>query len=189
MNSQYKVLLDTNVIFPPVLRDTLLRCAQAGMFEVCWSPEILNELERNLLARSRMDERQVRRLFIAMANAFPDALVGGFERHIPFLRNDPKDRHVVAAAVEAGATAVVTFNVRDFAVMPDGIIALAPTDFLLQLLGEYSAELLQVLREQANHARQPPSTLQDLLERLAKLVKPFTDEVRALLADQLPDAP
>jgi hypothetical protein len=47
----FAVVLDTCVIYPAHLRDTLLRQAERGLFRVLWSDEILDELQRNLVAR------------------------------------------------------------------------------------------------------------------------------------------
>src|ERR1022692_4290909 len=49
-----------------------------------------------------------------MNGAFPDALVTGYEPLIGEMANDPKDRHVLAAAVRGGAEVLVTENLRDF---------------------------------------------------------------------------
>ena len=44
-----------------------------------------------------------------------DALVTGYEYLIPSISlRDPHDRHVVAAAIASGASAIVTFNLRHF---------------------------------------------------------------------------
>ena len=51
-----------------------------------------------------------------MNGAFPDALVVGYEALIGKMVNDPKDRHVLAAAVRGGAEVLVTENLRDFPV-------------------------------------------------------------------------
>jgi hypothetical protein len=34
----FKVVLDANVIYPFTLRDTLLRAAAAGLYQVYWDP-------------------------------------------------------------------------------------------------------------------------------------------------------
>jgi hypothetical protein len=50
-----------------------------------------------------------------MDMAVPDALVTGYEGLIPALTlPDPNDRHVLAAAIRCGASAIVTFNEKDF---------------------------------------------------------------------------
>lgn len=38
------VLLDANALFPFTLRDTLLRAAAAGFYQVRWSAQILDEM-------------------------------------------------------------------------------------------------------------------------------------------------
>jgi predicted nucleic acid-binding protein len=45
---------------------------------------------------------------------FEDAWVEGYEALIPSMANDPKDRHVLAAAVRCGADVIVTFNLQHF---------------------------------------------------------------------------
>jgi hypothetical protein len=49
-----------------------------------------------------------------MRRHFPEAMVSGYEELIDQMDNDPKDRHVLAAAVVAGAEFIVTANLRDF---------------------------------------------------------------------------
>lgn len=43
----FRVVLDANVLFPFALRDTLLRAAALGMYQVHWSEEILAEANRS----------------------------------------------------------------------------------------------------------------------------------------------
>jgi hypothetical protein len=49
-----------------------------------------------------------------MEQAFPSAMVTGYEKMIDSMENDPKDRHVLAAAVKCGAHAIVSDNVKHF---------------------------------------------------------------------------
>ncbi|MCO5170385.1 MAG: PIN domain-containing protein [Planctomycetes bacterium] len=37
----FKVVLDANVLYPFTLRDTLLRAASRGLFQVYWSEQFL----------------------------------------------------------------------------------------------------------------------------------------------------
>jgi predicted nucleic acid-binding protein len=41
----FRVVLDANVLFPFWLRDTLLRAADAGYYQLYWSGEILAKPE------------------------------------------------------------------------------------------------------------------------------------------------
>jgi hypothetical protein len=50
-----------------------------------------------------------------MDKAVPDGLVVGYDALIPALMlPDPNDRHVLAAVIRCGASAIVTFNESDF---------------------------------------------------------------------------
>jgi hypothetical protein len=50
-----------------------------------------------------------------MNEALPMATVNGYEGHIPVVNlPDPNDRHVVAAGITAGASVILTWNLRHF---------------------------------------------------------------------------
>jgi predicted nucleic acid-binding protein len=124
-----RVVLDTCVLFPDYLRDTLLRLAEAEIYEPLWSADILEELRRNVAAK--MPEVKAKRLVEVMAESFPHSAVTGYATLVPDMRNDPKDRHVLAAAVCGEAHAIVTRNLRDFpaeASEPYDIEVLSPDD-------------------------------------------------------------
>lgn len=59
----FAVVLDTNVLYSPTLRDTVLRLAEASLFTPLWSPHILDEV-RAVLTRVGVpvvpDRRDVR---------------------------------------------------------------------------------------------------------------------------------
>src|SRR5688572_28511863 len=95
------VLLDANVLFAFELRDTLLRTAAAGFYQVRWSSQILDEMTRNLVSTGTMPEAKANRLRAIMEREFPEAEVTGYEHLIAAMKNHEKDRHVAAAAVKA----------------------------------------------------------------------------------------
>jgi predicted nucleic acid-binding protein len=68
----FRVVLDANVLFPFTLRDTLLRAAAAGYFQLYWSDEILHEARRNLVGHGVINEEQADRLVTTMQRAFPE---------------------------------------------------------------------------------------------------------------------
>ena len=114
-------LVDANVLFPLTLRDTFLLAAAAGLFQLRWSDRVLDEVERNLAGTLTMPAASARALRLKMEAHFPEAMVTGYQGRMGRLRNDPKDRHVVAAALKSGAQFIVTFNLRDFRPLPGGV--------------------------------------------------------------------
>lgn len=177
----FAVVLDTCVLYPAHLRDTMLRQAERGLYRALWSADILDELERNLMGAG-IGVDSVRRLVAEMSGAFPDAEVSGYRSLIDGLMCDPKDRHVLAAAVRADAAAIVTFNVDDFppaSVDPFEIDVIDPDTFLLDQLDLAPAAVIDELEQQAIANRREPKTLSGLLDVLARAGVPaFADEVR-----------
>ncbi|MFI1913330.1 PIN domain-containing protein [Nocardia sp. NPDC020380] len=103
-----RAFLDANVLVPARLRDVLLTLAEAELYEVRWSADVLTEAARHL--PDSMSDPARRSLFAAMARAFPDALVqwpDSLRIDVPDLVN-AKDRRVVAAAMYSNAEVLVT---------------------------------------------------------------------------------
>jgi len=91
------------------LRDTLLSVAEAGLFPVLWTDEIIAETARNIVEDTPdLTAAHLEKTFAAMRRAFPEAMVRGHEHLAESMTNHPKDRHVLAAAVAAQTGVVVT---------------------------------------------------------------------------------
>lgn len=73
----FSVVVDTCVLYPAHLRDTLLRLAERSLYQVLWSDDIVEELRRNLI-EDGFDAESIRRLIIEMGTAFPAASVIGY---------------------------------------------------------------------------------------------------------------
>lgn len=110
----FPAFLDTCVLYGSTVNDTLLRIAEQGAFRPHWSSDVLDELQRNLVSKAGLPSERAARRIDAMNRAFPDAEVHGYERLTGAMSCDPKDRHVLAAAVHGRCEVLVTFNVRDF---------------------------------------------------------------------------
>ena len=110
------VFYDANVLYPAQLRNLLMHLALIGVFRAKWSAEVHEEWIRNLLInRADLTRTKLERTRQLMDKAAPDALVRGYEHLIPGLAlPDPNDRHVLAAAIRAGASVIVTCNLADF---------------------------------------------------------------------------
>lgn len=183
VTTTFRVVVDANALFPNTLRDTLLRAAAAGLYQLYWSAQILEEARRNLVLKGHMNEAQSRRLVDFMQRAFPEALISGHEALIPSMRNDEGDRHVVAAAVLAGAQVIITSNLKHFRRedLPPTVVAKSPDDFLLDLLDLAPEQMLQLLRDQAAALKNPPISLERMLGGLAKSAPRFVELVRSAL--------
>ncbi|MDK1376432.1 MULTISPECIES: PIN domain-containing protein [unclassified Sinorhizobium] len=165
-----------------LLRDTLLRVAAAGCFQAHWSTRILEEMTRNLVSDYGMDPSRAEALRAVMEEAFPEASVEGWEEIEPEMRNDPKDRHVVAAAVAVEATIIVTSNICDFGNIPEGIIALTPDEFLSEIFARHPSAVLEALTMQAAAYRRPELTTSELIERLVLTSPCFAEQALKGLA-------
>jgi hypothetical protein len=115
-----------------------------------------------------------------MERAFPDAAVTDHESLIEVLQNHPGDRHVVAAAVRAGAALIVTSNLRDFRPLPSPIEAHHPDRFLCELADRAAPAMIEIVRRQAADLRRTPVTAATVLDRLASSAPRFVARMRAI---------
>jgi predicted nucleic acid-binding protein len=182
--ANFPVVLDACVLYPAVLRDTLLRAAERDLYLPYWSDAILAEMHRNLVADGRLGAERAAYLVAEMTRAFPDAAVTGYEPLVPAMRNDPKDRHVLAAAVKARAQVIVTANLRDFpAAALDGydVEAKHPDQFLLDLLSIDPRAVAHLIREQLADVRAAGATMDRLLAALTRHAPDFVEALRPVL--------
>jgi predicted nucleic acid-binding protein len=182
----FTVVYDACVLYPAPLRDLLLRVAMTGIVRARWSELILDECFRSILVQRPELTEKLARTRELMNRAIPDCLVTGFEDLIEGLTlPDPSDRHVLAAAIRAGAQAVVTFNLRDFpasAMSKYGLEALHPDDFVLDLVDLAPGAVCAALVKQASALREPPMTVHQVLDRLLELgLVQSTAQLRFLL--------
>ncbi|HET8777239.1 MAG TPA: hypothetical protein VFN76_06225 [Candidatus Limnocylindria bacterium] len=107
-----------------------------------------------------------------MTQAVADCMVSGHEGLIDGLElPDPDDRHVLAAAIRAGAQGVVTFNLRDFpaeVLAAYEVEAIHPDDFVLDLLDLRPAAVATAVQEQARALKNPPMTPDRVLDILRR---------------------
>ncbi|MCM2562401.1 PIN domain-containing protein [Lutimaribacter sp. EGI FJ00015] len=116
-----KVLLDTCVLYPTVIREMLLGVAGQGAFIPLWSDRILEEWARAARKIGPQGEPQARAEIALVQAAWPGAAV----TCPPSLESrlwlpDPADTHVLAAAIAGHADVIVTLNAGDF---PRNILA------------------------------------------------------------------
>ena len=158
----FVVLYDACVLYPAPLRDLLVRLANTGIVRARWSELILDECFRSILEnRPDLKPESLVRTRELMTQAVPDCLVQGFDALV--------DRHVLAAAICAGAQSIVTFNLKDFPdekLSPYNVEARHPDDFVLDAIDLAPGLVTTVVSEQAAGLRSPPRTVGQLLDTL-----------------------
>jgi hypothetical protein len=96
--------------------------------------------------------------------------------------NHPKDRHVLAAAMQAAARTIVTVNLRDFPqhlLAPYGVEAQSPDTFLLALHDTAPAIMARIIEEQASALWKSAKTPADILANLTGQAPSFAARMRS----------
>lgn len=130
-----RVAIDTNVLFsaaalpkdsPPAL---VLELARAGRIEAFTSPFILGELERNLARKAGWDQERLQALRKKLKGCL--SLVEPASR-VDIIASHQSDNRILECALDAGADALVTGNMKDIRPLGTfrGIEILTPREFL-----------------------------------------------------------
>jgi hypothetical protein len=118
-----------------------------------------------------------------------DALVAGYEGLIESLTlPDPDDRHVLAAAIHAGADVIVTFNLADFPphkLARHGIEAQHPDTFLSWLLATAPDDFCTATKLQRASLKDPPKSIPEFLTTLEAMRLPQTAAGLRAFADRI----
>ncbi len=182
MRADFKVVLDACVLANYGVANLLLLLAEKPrLYLPLWSEEILAETRRTQTGKLRWEERIADSFQARMRSEFPESLVTGYEHLIERCTNDPKDRHVLACAIQSKAEVILTFNLRDFkeeALSPWHIAATHPQDYLLML---FELEPLQVMHQLGAISQKRGFTVEDHLIDLGRFLPNFA----ARLLDEL----
>jgi predicted nucleic acid-binding protein len=186
---RFTAFLDANVLYPAELRSFLMHLALAGSFRPLWSAGVHEEwILAVLRTRPDLKREQLERTRALMDSHAADALVTGYEDLIPGLcLPDPKDRHVLAAAIRGRADLIVTMNLRDFpaeVIWAYGIEAQHPDEFLLRLLEFTPDAVLAAASTHRLSLKNPPKTVMEYLDSLERNGLPLVAaELRGLETD------
>lgn len=175
----FTALYDSCVLYPAPLRDLLMHLALTDLFRARWTNQIHDEwIEAVLRDRKDLKREQLERTRELMNSHVRDCLVTGYESLIDGLRlPDANDRHVLAAAIRTRAHVVVTFNVGDFpkdVLAPLGIEAQHPDEFVTHLLDLSPGLVCAAVKHQRESLKNPPKTVDELLDALARQRLPET---------------
>ena len=148
-----------------------MHLALTDLFRARWSEMIHEEWIRSVLRdRTDLQEEQLHRTRDLMDRHIRDAVVTGFEELIEsFDLPDPHDRHVLAAAVRAGADAIITFNAKDFPpdrLLPYNVEVIHPDDFIVSQLNLAPTVVLTAVKRHRASLKNPPKSVEDYLDCL-----------------------
>lgn len=171
-------VIDANVLVQAPVRDTLLRLAEGPeLYRPLWSEVIMAEVRRTLAGQFGIASDRIAHLESKLREHFPEAWVEDFEPLISSMTNDTKDRHVLAAAAQAKARLVVTYNLKHFplsSTKPWRVTTVGPSQFLKKLYASDPQAVVEVFREQATDIKR---TFVDQLRVLHKAVPAFVELV------------
>src|ERR1700742_4765110 len=107
---------DACVLYPFHLRNILIQCAFDGLVEARWTDDIHDEWMCDLAANTpELSIERLQRTRDRMKDVLPEANVRNYRPLIEDLKlPDLNDRHVLAAAIAGRASAIVTWNLKDF---------------------------------------------------------------------------
>ena len=109
-------VFDACILYPFHLRNIIVQAAVDRLVEARWTDEIHDEWIRSLAADTpTIPTERIETTLRLMNDALPGATISGYEDLFPTVSlPDPDDRHVVAAAIAAGASIILTWNLKDF---------------------------------------------------------------------------
>ncbi len=177
------VVYDACVLYPFHLRNLLIQVAVEGLVAARWTDAIHEEWIGSLVTRRGIARERLLVTRDLMKDALPKADITRYERHVNGLSlPDPNDRHVLAAAIEAHASLIITWNLRHFPA-PEltkyGIAARAPNSFLSELCRAEPETMVAVVdAARANLRRTEPSKEEHLQALEAQGLKIFASIVR-----------
>lgn len=165
------VVLDANILYGIETTDLVLTMATRRLFRPHWSPQILEEVSRNLYLRHDLDQVAIDRRLGHMNRALPSALFEPAGSVIERMPINDKDRHVLALAVQVDAEVIVTENLRDFPsneLAEYGVSATSLDVFVLGYVQANPREVLSVIDSMAARRRHRPKTRQEIIEVLRR---------------------
>jgi hypothetical protein len=145
----------------------------------------LAEVERILVGRKGLSQRNASYFCDCIRNAFP---AGEIDRlayaHLIGTRTgpDPDDHVHAAAAIAGGATALLTWNLRDYPKRDLGNVrAETPDDYFVEIMGAHPDEVLAVLADMGSQ-RRDPQPIETTLEGLTRAgLTRFAERAAAML--------
>ena len=175
-----RVLLDTCVVYPTVMRQMILGVAAQGVFTPLWSARIIEEWQRAAQKLGPEGVAQAESEAALLAAHWPEAEMSyAASLEAPLWLPDPADTHVLAAAIAGSADVILTLNAKDFPrnILAEEGLSRADPDGFLQGIWQGQPELVanvaQTVLAEANRLSGKTWEMRGLLKkaRLPRLGK------------------
>lgn len=182
-----KLLLDTCVLYPTVMREVLLGAAKAGFYTPLWSARILEEWARAAQKIGPDGTLQARAEIALLRTNWPKAEVSpapGVESRLWL--PDAADIHVLAAAIAGHADGIVTVNNKDFprhTLAEEGLSRHTPDELLIAFFKQDSDMMQQVGSDVLATANQMSGEEWDIRRLLKKARLPRLAKALAQMGD------
>ena len=188
MISTFTAFIDANVFYGARLRSLVLFAAQTKLYRARWSERVNDEWIEAVVKKAKRpsvttESLQATRNY--MNEAILDCLVENFEHlEVGLKLPDPKDNHVLAAAIHGHASTIVTFNLKDF---PEDYLsqfkihATHPDQFLIDAYYISPDHFIEAVKQDFQHYKQPPLTFAEYIQSLKTAGVPKLAEILAEL--------
>ena len=182
LESEYSAVLEACVLVPMALCDLLLRLAEEpAMYRPVWNEQILAEMARALKTKLHRTLEEIDYRRSKMKEAFPEAMIAVPSEMLKAVEciPDKGDRHVLAAAIMAKASVIVTQNTRHFpreCIDKFGVLCQTADDFLVQ---QYHLSPQLVRDKLDDQAAAISQTRRYVITSLTKAAPQFCELVKA----------
>ncbi len=178
------VVYDACVLYPFHLRNLLIQLAVEGLVAARWTDAIHEEWIRSLANTGDASRERLLATRDLMKAVLPEADVRDYRRHERTIAlPDPNDCHVLAAAIEAGASIILTWNLRHFPeteTAKHNIAVRDPDSFLSALYSDNAETVAAVVDAARANLRHSEPTNEEYLQALEKQgLKSYVSLIRA----------
>jgi len=166
VSDDFTVILDTCVLVPAFLRDVLLNVVEDGMFTLRMSEHTLVELGEVLRRpKFKMTAASVDWTINQIRVHFEDCIVTSYESiGIGINLPDPKDAHVIQAALKGNAQQIITYNAKHFPApeLKQLDLEVQDPDILLESVFDlYPGRSCRTIKRWLANNRRPPKDLHE----------------------------
>ena len=178
-----KIIFDTCVLYPTVLREILLGVAEMGLYKPVWSTRILDEWTHAFRKKNSSGQDTILAQIALLNFHWPNSLVQDYDLDVRSLwLPDKNDIHVLASAISSDAEAILTLNRKDVPkkILKDfGIVRYSPDEMLRGLWIDNSEIISKVVINAFELAKQ---NMESKLTLKAVLKKSYLPSLGKLMA-------